>query len=74
MRAPAGSRLMAAASTSFVGAMHVTALISVLIAAIGAIAVWIWTPGRAAAGPASVRGESGPGATKAVAATGAADG
>jgi predicted MFS family arabinose efflux permease len=68
---PAGSRLMAAASTSFVDAMHVTSLISVLIAVLGAIAVWIWTPGRAAR---EIRGESGLDAARAVAATGAADG
>src|SRR5215472_5252211 len=70
----AGSRLMAAASTSFVGAMHVTVLISVLIAVVGAIAVWIWMPGRAPAGPGEVLGPSTRGAANAVAATGAADG
>ena len=45
---PAGARLMTAASTSFVDAMHVTALISVLIAAIGAVTIGIWMPGRKA--------------------------
>jgi EmrB/QacA subfamily drug resistance transporter len=70
----AGSKLMVAASTSFVGAMHVAVLISVLIAVVGAIAVWIWMPGRAPAGPGEVRGASGRGAATAVAATGAADG
>jgi EmrB/QacA subfamily drug resistance transporter len=46
---PAGARLMTAASASFVGAMHVAALISVLIAAIGAVAIGVWMPGRPAA-------------------------
>jgi MFS family permease len=45
---PAGARLMAAASASFVDAMHVAALISVLIALIGAAAIGIWMPGRTA--------------------------
>jgi len=45
---PAGARLLAAASTSFVDAMHVAALISVLIALIGAVAIGIWMPGRTA--------------------------
>jgi predicted MFS family arabinose efflux permease len=49
---PAGAGLMTAASSSFVAAMHVTAVISVLIAAAGALAVWIWMPGRVTAGPA----------------------
>jgi EmrB/QacA subfamily drug resistance transporter len=48
---PAGARLMTAASSSFVAAMHVTALISVLIAAAGAVAVAIWMPGRVPASP-----------------------
>jgi EmrB/QacA subfamily drug resistance transporter len=43
---PAGARLLAAASSSFVAAMHVTALISVLIAMLGAVTVWVWMPGR----------------------------
>jgi EmrB/QacA subfamily drug resistance transporter len=43
---PAGARLMTAASSSFVAAMHVAALISVVIAAAGAIAIAIWMPGR----------------------------
>jgi MFS family permease len=43
---PAGVRLMAAASSSFVSAMHVAALISVVIAAAGAVAMSIWMPGR----------------------------
>ena len=45
---PAGDRLMAAASTSFVAAMHVTALISVLSPLLGAVAIGIWMPGRSA--------------------------
>ena len=49
---PAGTRLMTAASSSFVAAMHVTALISVLIAVAGAVAVAIWMPGRVTAGRA----------------------
>ncbi len=48
---PAGARLMAAASASFVGAMHVAALISVLIALIGAAAIGVWMPGRTATAP-----------------------
>jgi EmrB/QacA subfamily drug resistance transporter len=51
---PAGDRLLAAASTSFVGAMHVTSLISVLIAVVGAVTVWIWMPGRTTATPATI--------------------
>ena len=58
---PAGARLLTAASSSFVGAMHVTALFSVLIAAAGAVTIGFWMPGRrpspapgaTAAGPAS---------------------
>ena len=42
---------MTAASSSFVAAMHVTALISVLIAAAGAVAVAIWMPGRVPVSP-----------------------
>jgi EmrB/QacA subfamily drug resistance transporter len=44
---PAGARLAIAASSSFVGAMHVAALISVLIAAAGAVTIAFWMPGRA---------------------------
>ena len=44
----AGVRLMTAASSSFVAAMHVAALISVVIAAAGAVAIGIWMPGRKA--------------------------
>jgi EmrB/QacA subfamily drug resistance transporter len=55
---PAGARLMTAASSSFVDAMHVTALISVLIAAVGAVAIGIWMPGRAAAASRAA-GEAG---------------
>jgi len=43
---PAGARLMTAASSSFVSAMHLAALISVVIAAAGAVAIGIWMPGR----------------------------
>ncbi len=45
----AGDRLLTAASSSFVAAMHVTALISVLIAVVGAVTVAIWMPGRVTA-------------------------
>jgi len=79
----AGDRLLTAASTSFVSAMHVTAVISVLIAVAGAVTVWIWMPGRTAAGPAAevesavtpaaVPGGSGLGAVDAVTSAGAAD-
>ncbi len=44
-----GSRLLAGASASFVHAMHVTSLISVVIAVVGAVAMAIWMPGRRAA-------------------------
>jgi EmrB/QacA subfamily drug resistance transporter len=69
----AGARLMTAASSSFVAAMHVTALISVLIAVGGAVTVWFWMPGRASAGQAA--GEFLPVAAPAdvVTATGALD-
>jgi EmrB/QacA subfamily drug resistance transporter len=54
---PAGHRLLSAASTSFVDAMHLTSLISVLIAVVGAAAVAVWRPGRrAAAQPAPAEG------------------
>jgi EmrB/QacA subfamily drug resistance transporter len=54
---PAGHRLLAAASTSFVDAMHLTSLISVVIALAGAAAVAVWMPGRSAgARPAPVAG------------------
>src|ERR1017187_4430301 len=46
---PAGGRLLAAANSSFVHAMHVTSLISVVIAVLGAGAMAIWMPGRQAA-------------------------
>ncbi|HSR84749.1 MAG TPA: MFS transporter [Streptosporangiaceae bacterium] len=70
---PAGDRLLTAASTSFVGAMHVTALISVLIAIVGAFTVWIWMPGRITAGPAAAPGAPGLDPAEAVSATEAAD-
>jgi len=47
---PAGDRLLSAASSSFVDSMHVTSLISIGIAAAGAVAMAIWMPGRRAAG------------------------
>jgi EmrB/QacA subfamily drug resistance transporter len=42
----AGDRLMSAASRSFVDAMHVTSLISIVIALAAAVAMAIWMPGR----------------------------
>ena len=54
---PAGARLMTAANASFVDAMHVAALISVLIAVIGAVAIGIWMPGRTAAAGGTVTRE-----------------
>jgi EmrB/QacA subfamily drug resistance transporter len=51
-----GDRLLAAASVSFVHAMHLASLISVVIAVVGAIACAAWMPGRPAAGPRG-RGE-----------------
>jgi MFS transporter, DHA2 family, multidrug resistance protein len=47
-----GDRLLGEASKSFVDAMHVTSLISVVIAAAGAAATAIWMPGRRATGQA----------------------
>jgi EmrB/QacA subfamily drug resistance transporter len=49
---PSGHRLLSAASTSFVDAMHLTSLISVLIAVVGAAAIATWMPGVRAAGTA----------------------
>jgi MFS family permease len=51
---PAGGRLLSAASQSFVDSMHVTSLISIVIALAGAVAMAVWMPGRrvnATAGP-----------------------
>jgi MFS transporter, DHA2 family, multidrug resistance protein len=45
---PAGQRLLSAAGQSFVDAMHVTSLISIVIALAGAAAMAIWMPGRRA--------------------------
>ena len=70
---PAGARLMTAASSSFVAAMHVTALISVLIAVTGAVAVGIWMPGRIPAGPAPALPVPPVGEADIIAATGAVD-
>jgi EmrB/QacA subfamily drug resistance transporter len=56
----AGHRLLLAASSSFVDAMHVTSLISIVIAVAGAVAMAVWMPGRRAAGPAArLPGEDG---------------
>jgi Na+/melibiose symporter-like transporter len=49
---PAGAGLLTAANASFVHAMHVTSLISVGIAVLGAAAMAIWMPGRPAAASA----------------------
>jgi EmrB/QacA subfamily drug resistance transporter len=54
---PAGGRLLTAASASFVDAMHLAALISVLIAVAGAVAIGFWMPGRAATVGAGVMRE-----------------
>jgi EmrB/QacA subfamily drug resistance transporter len=43
---PAGHGLLTAADAAFVHAMHVSALISVIIAVVGAVAIWAWMPGR----------------------------
>jgi EmrB/QacA subfamily drug resistance transporter len=48
---PAGQPMAAAADRSFVAAMHVTTLISALIAASGAALIATWMPGRQAAAP-----------------------
>jgi Na+/melibiose symporter-like transporter len=44
----AGTRLLTAASVSFVHAMHLASLISVVIAVLGAMATLAWMPGRPA--------------------------
>jgi EmrB/QacA subfamily drug resistance transporter len=46
---PAGQAMATAADRSFVAAMHVTTLISALIAATGAVLIATWMPGRPAA-------------------------
>ena len=43
---PAGHGLLTAADAAFVHAMHVTALMSAIIAVLGAVAIWAWMPGR----------------------------
>jgi EmrB/QacA subfamily drug resistance transporter len=43
---PAGHGLLTAANAAFVHAMHVTSLISVIIAILGAAAIAVWMPGR----------------------------
>jgi MFS family permease len=48
---PAGSRLLSAASRSFVDSMHVTSVISLVIAVLGAVATAIWMPGRPVSRP-----------------------
>jgi EmrB/QacA subfamily drug resistance transporter len=42
---PAGHGLLLAANAAFVHAMHVTSLISVVIAVLGAVAIFAWMPG-----------------------------
>jgi hypothetical protein len=46
---PAGSPLLTAADHAFVQAMHVTSLISVVIALVGAGVMALWMPGRPSA-------------------------
>jgi len=46
---PAGRGLLAAAGPSFVHAMHITSVISAVIAVLGAAVVLTWMPGRRAA-------------------------
>jgi EmrB/QacA subfamily drug resistance transporter len=70
---PAGARLMAAASASFVDAMHVAALISVLIALIGALAIGIWMPGRTTAAGGAVPREPALDSAEVVPSAGALD-
>jgi EmrB/QacA subfamily drug resistance transporter len=57
-----GSRLLAAANSSFVSAMHVTSLISVVIAVLGAAAMAAWMPGKRALA-AAADGPDGPAAS-----------
>ncbi|HUA42215.1 MAG TPA: MFS transporter [Streptosporangiaceae bacterium] len=70
---PSGSRLKTAASASFVDAMHVAALISVLIAVLGAVAIGIWMPGQKAAAGGAVTREPAPGHAEVVTNAGALD-
>jgi EmrB/QacA subfamily drug resistance transporter len=53
----AGTRLLTQASLAFVHGMHVAALVSVVIAVLGAAATAAWMPGRRAA---AARGQDGP--------------
>jgi EmrB/QacA subfamily drug resistance transporter len=53
---PAGARLLAAADQSFVQAMHVTTIISAVIAAAGALLMMFWMPGRSAGSAAEATG------------------
>jgi EmrB/QacA subfamily drug resistance transporter len=48
----AGGRLLAAADQSFVQAMHITTLIGAAIAAVGAVLIAVWMPGRPTRQPA----------------------
>jgi EmrB/QacA subfamily drug resistance transporter len=52
---PAGHGLLTAADAAFVHAMHVTSLISVIIAVLGAVAIAAWMPGRPVASSADDR-------------------
>src|ERR1039457_4415929 len=57
---PAGRRLLAAADQSFVHAMHLTPVISFIIAVLGAVVLAIWMPGRRPAlAPATPANASG---------------
>ena len=48
---PAGRSLLTAADQSFVHAMHLTSVISCVIAVLGAVTVTIWMPGRQPGAP-----------------------
>ena len=53
--------------------MHVTSLISGLIAVVGAVTVWVWMAGRTAAAPAGHQDLPGTAGAYAAIATGAVD-
>ena len=56
---PAARELQQAASDAFVHAMHVTALGAAVVAMLGSVVVWVWLPGKRAAGDTAETGQSG---------------
>jgi DHA2 family multidrug resistance protein-like MFS transporter len=51
-RFPVLDQFLPQANTAFVHAMHVTVIISAVVAALGAVVVYAWLPGKAGSGPA----------------------